>query len=144
MPIPRLLNPVKVTVSRIDKNETQYDPISRENINIIRRRPSFNIDAQIVFRKVFVKGSFESADRKGEMNVGMGGVSDNSDGYILVRDVDLRVQGLTFQDIIHGDSITKLGQLDVTYFIVGKRPAAHYSDQGGFTMVALFFEDRNP
>lgn len=145
MTIPNLLNPVKVTISRIDKTETQWDSVSRENINIIRRRPAFEIDAQIVYRKVFAKGSLDAVtDIDGRMNEGIGGVSHNSDGYVLLRTVDLTSKGLTFNDIVHGDKIIKLAQLDVEYFIVGKRPAAHYTDRGGFQLIAVFFEDRNP
>jgi hypothetical protein len=144
MVVPNLQNPVKVTISRIDISETEYDPVTRENINIIRRRPPFNIDAQIVYRKVFTKGSMDAADHEGHMGEGAGGVIDDSDGYVLLRVVDLAAQSLTINDIIRGDSVTKLGQLDVDYYVMGKRPAAHYTDQGGFTMVAVFFEDRNP
>lgn len=144
MVVPNLLNPVRCTVSRIDKNETIYDPVTRENINIIRRRPAFNIDAQVVYRKVFTKGSMDTADHEGGQGEGAGGAIADSDGYVLLRTVDLAAQSLTINDIIKGDSITKLGQLDVEYFVMGKRPAAHYTDQGGFTLVAVFFEDRNP
>jgi len=142
--VPILQNPIDVTISRIDKNETIYDPITRENINIIRRRPPFNIKAQVVFRKVFTKGSLDASDHDGLFGEGAGGVIDDSDGYVLLRTVDLAAQGLEFDDIIHGDSITKLGQLTTNYFVMGKRPAAQYSDQGGFTLIAVFFEDRNP
>ena len=142
--MPNLLNPVTCTISRIDKTETHYDPILRENINIIRRRPDFNIQAQVVYRKVFVKGSFDAADHTGQMNEGLGGVVPNSDGYILLRTVDLAFQGLTLNDIAQGDSISKIAQLDVDYYVMGKRPTAQYTDQGGFTLMAVFFEDRNP
>ncbi len=144
MVLPNLLNPVVSTIDRIDRTETQWDSIMRENINIIRRRPSFDIDAQIVYRKVFVKGSLDASDLDGPMGVGLGGAIPNSDGYILVRVHDLALKGLTINDIERGDRITKLAQLDVDYYVVGKRPAAQYSDQGGFTLVAVFFEDRNP
>ncbi len=144
MVLPNLLNPVVSTIDRIDRTETQWDSIMRENINIIRRRPSFDIDAQIVYRKVFVKGSLDAPDMDGQMGEGLGGAVLNSDGYILLRVKDLELKSLTMNDIERGDKITKIGQLDTNYYVVGKRPAAQYSDQGGFTLIAVFFEDRNP
>jgi len=141
---PNLLNPAITTIDRIDRTETQWDSILRENINIIRRRPSFDIESQIVYRKVFVKGSLDASDLNGSMGEGLGGSIPNSDGYILLRVYDLGLKGLTMNDIERGDRITKLGQLDVDYYVVGKRPAAQYTDQGGFTLIAVFFEDRNP
>lgn len=144
MVLPNLLNPVTITIDRIDRTETQWDPILRENLNIIRRRPSFDIDAQIVYRKVFVKGSLDASELDGQMGEGLGGAVPNSDGYVLLRVYDLGLKGLTMPDIERGDRITKLGQLTVEYFVVGKRPAAQYTDQGGFTLIAVFFEDRNP
>ena len=144
MVVPNLQNPVLITVSRIDKNETIWDEITRENLNIIKRRPNFNIDAQIVYRRVSAKGSLDGSDHIGQMNVGMGGIVENSDGYVIVRVTDLALKSLSINDVIAGDKIIKLGQIDVEYFILGKRPAAHYKDQGGFTLLLLFFEDRNP
>ncbi len=144
MVVPNLLNPVLITIDRIDTTETQYDPILRETLNIIRRRPSFNINAQIVYRKVFVKGSLDGSDLEGQMGEGIGGTIPNSDGYVLLRIVDLAAKSLTINDVAKGDRIIKLAQLDTDYYVVGKRPAAQYTDQGGFTLLAVFFEDRNP
>ena len=144
MAVPNLQNPIKVDISRIDRTETIWDNVLRENINIIKRRPGFSIDAQVVYRKVFVKGSLDAPDMDGQMGEGLGGAVLNSDGYILLRVKDLELKSLTMNDIERGDKITKIGQLDTNYYVVGKRPAAQYSDQGGFTLIAVFFEDRNP
>jgi hypothetical protein len=140
--MPNLLNPVSVQIQRLDKGATQTNTRLRENVNIVKKLPILTINAQIAYRKSTTSGGTkDSPNWEGPMNVGLGGVIEQSEGYILVLIAD--IQSLDPQ-ISRGDKIVKLGQFPVEHYILGSRPAAHYSDQGGFTLMQIFFADRNP
>lgn len=141
MVVPVLQNPVKVTISRIDRTGTKWNNRLRENVNVIKQESSFIIDAQIVYKRVMTDGAQDKINFDGEQNVGIAGVTFESDGYFIVRYADLQAAGKT---VGRGDRITKLGQVDVDYNIVGLRPTAHYADQGGFTLLMIFFSERSP
>lgn len=139
MVLPVLQNPVKVTISKIDKSSTKFDVRGRENRNVIKRSSSFDIPCQIVFKEM------DNPEYESKMSVSDRGMKtgpvEKSSGYIVVRYHDLDAQNFSIE---RGDKVTKLGQLDVEYYILGFRPAGHYSDQDGFTLLKVFFQDRNP
>lgn len=129
---PNLLNAIDVVIDRIDKTAT---PMSgdvsgrREPANFIARKTRVTIPAQVSFNMANVEFSTLGADEK---------VS----GYFIVRYIDLQNQGIT---LARGDKIVKIGQRDTQLFLLHSEgdPAAHYSSLG-FTLVRMFFTDRNP
>jgi len=141
MVVPVLQNPTKVTITRIDRTGTKWNNRLRENVNLIRQEASFTLDCQVVYKRIMTDGAQDKIDFAGAQNVGIGGVSFESDGYIIVRYADLLTVGKV---IGRGDKITKLGQIDVEYYVVGLRPTAHYTDQAGFTLLQIFFLERSP
>lgn len=141
MTLPNLRNPVDTEIKPLDKSKTKYNNRRRENVNIIRRSPTITIKSQIVYFRSSTAASQDNPNWEGAQNIGLGGVVEESDGYIVVRFKDLTALGY---DPKRGDKISKLAQLDVDYFVTGKRPGAHYPDQGGFTLLQIFFRDRNP
>lgn len=141
MVAPNLLNPIKIKIEQINKDATQYDRRLRENRNVIRRNTEVELDAQIVYARSSTRGSLDNQNNEGRENIGIGGITEESDGYVLVKMSELTAKGITIKN---GDKITKLAQLDVSYYVVGQRPGSHYTDQNGFTLLQIFFRDRNP
>lgn len=137
--LPRLLNPVKVKIMQIDKSSTQFNTRLRENVNIIKRNAEFEIDAQIVYKRSTVDPGKDNPNFEGHQGSGLGGIVEESDGYLVLRFKDLTDLNI---ELKRGDKITKLAQINVEYFITGTRPGSHYTDQGGFTLLQVFFKDR--
>lgn len=128
-----LIEPVKVEIKQINKQQTPYaNSVTgrRETQNFIARDSSILIDAQVSF------GNTENMPMYSQM-----GTEEQAKGYILVRYADISSVQLK-----RGDKITKLGQLDVNYFLLHSNgdPAAHFKSINGFTLVKLFFSDREP
>ena len=131
---PQLIEPIKVEIEQIDKDNTPYSTGvngMNEHINHIAKKTKFEIDAQVVFGNTEQKTEFSQL-----------GAKENVKGYMVLRYIDLQNLGKTLE---RGDRITKLGQFNVKYFLLHSTgdSAAHYSSLD-FTLVRMFFDDRNP
>lgn len=129
---PELIEPVKITIQRIDENKTQYSGgISgrREIINHVERLSDVVLDAQVVFLDAKVKTDYSQA-----------GANEMIQGYCVVRYKDLSDAGV---QIKRGDKIVKVGQLDVEYYVTHTQgdAAAHFTSKN-FTLVRIPFSDR--
>ncbi len=133
MATPRLLNPVKVFLRKLDKEETAaVDDKLKEPIGQYRRKQKpIKLTAQIG------KGS---ADRAVATE---GGKSEKSDGYLLFLTRDLKVAKVTIEI---GDRVVQIGEgaseRQVDYYIIRLAWRGHYKEHRGHTMVKAFFEDR--
>lgn len=133
--VPELIEPVKVLIQPINKTATTYSSgVSgrREIQNYVARKSTVTLDAQVVFGDTNQRPNFTQL-----------GVDEQVKGYLVLRYKDLQDAATTLQ---RGDKIIKLGQLDVEYFLLHSKgdPAAHFSSIGGFTLVRMFFADKEP
>lgn len=130
-----LIEPVKVHFKQINKQATTYaNSITgrRETQNYVAREAQSSIDAQISFSN--------NSNMPGYSQMG---VDEQANGYILVRYKDMAALGITLK---RGDKIVKIGQIDTNYFLLHGNgdPAAHFSGPNQFTLIKLFFSDREP
>lgn len=133
--IPELIEPITVLFQQIDKTKTTYSTgVSgrRETQNYVARTAVMSIQAQVAFGDTDQKPGYSAL-----------GVDEQAKGHLTVRYKDMADSGFTLK---RGDKITKLGNLDVNYFLLHGNgdPAAHFSAIGGFTLLRLFFSDREP
>lgn len=133
--IPELIEPIPVLFQQIDKTATTFSTgVSgrREIQNYVARTATVSVPAQVVFGDTTNRPEFSQL-----------GVDENARGYVVVRYKDMTDLGITLK---RGDKITKLGQLDVNYFLLHGNgdPAAHFSAIGGFTLLRLQFSDKEP
>jgi len=130
-----LIEPIDVEIEQIDKDETPFsDGVSgrREHLGTIARKAKVTVQAQVVFGNTQQQTKFSQL-----------GPDEQAGGYILLRYEDLANQGITLQ---RGDKIVKLGTLDRELYLLHSSgdSAAHYNSIGSFTLVKMFFGDRNP
>lgn len=133
--IPELIEPVFIKIKQLDKPATVYSSgVSgkREIMNAPVLGSEITLPAQIVFGDGDQKPNFSQL-----------GTDEQSKGYLVLRYVDVTSAAVVLQK---GDKITKLGQLDVEYYLLHTQgdPAAHFSSIGGFTLFRMFFSDRKP
>lgn len=129
MPIPRLIHPVPVTIEQISKAQTLYDEDAREPIQFAARPVSKTLDGQVKWQSQFSEKSTRA------------GTVESASGYVLFRQVDLAAKSLVLQ---LEDRISRIGTRDTDVYITSLRPVAHYPDQGGHTLLKVFFNDRQP
>ena len=134
--IPRLIQPIPVEISQINKSRTiSSGGVSgrHETFGNVQRDVKFIIQAQVAFGNVEQVTLFNS----------MLGASERAGGYLVLRFVDLKNLGKTLN---RGDKILKIGDITCDYFLLHSKgdPAAHFSAIGGFTLFRMFFGDRNP
>ena len=128
MPLPNLLHPIDVTIERADKATTPYDPDIREPLRTARRI-SVTVKAQV---KYFQVGTPEWEKM---------GFSEEVKGYLLVRKTDVAAIPYTPS---RGDRITAIGGRATALYLLQWNDTGHYPDQGGYTLMRLFFTDRRP
>lgn len=133
--VPELIEPITVQFQQINKTATTFSSgVSgrREIQNYVARDAVKTIQAQVAFPDTDQKPLYSQM-----------GVDEQAKGYLVLRYVDMQSLGITLK---RGDKITKLGNLDVSYFLLHGNgdPAAHFSSIGGFTLLRLFFSDREP
>lgn len=131
----KLIKPTDVIIKQLDKVETEYSTgLSgmRENINSVIRGAEISLKAQAAF-----------GDRNMITKFAHLGVDEQASGYLVLRFKDLTIAGIT---LARGDQIIKIGQLDVDYYLLHSTgdPAAHIGAGNTFTLVRMFFGDRNP
>lgn len=130
-----LIEPIELIIQPLDKTTT---PAStglsgrREFMGNRQRKPDVTIDAQIAFGNVSMRTEFNSQL----------GPDEQAKGYCVLRYADMAAKNFQFK---RGDKIIKLGQLDVEYYVMHSLgdSAAHFT-ASGFTLVRMFFADRNP
>lgn len=130
----RLIQPVDVTISQIDKQSTIYSKGvtgRREAKNIIIRRDPITLTAQVAYGNSDQKTDFSQL-----------GPDEQVKGYCLFKFSDLEKLSNPLQ---RGDKIIKIAQLDQNLFILHSLgdPAAQFTSIG-FGIVRMFFGDRNP
>ena len=133
--IPELIEPIKVTIKQLDKAKTVMSGGvngMREVVNAPVLSAPIMLDAQVAFGDSEQLGIMSSL-----------GTEEQVKGYMVLRYADLDALTTKLQ---RGDRISKLGQLDVEYYLLHGQgdPAAHFSSIGGFTLTRMFFSDRNP
>lgn len=125
----RLLHPIRCTITPIDKDKTKYDDNAGEPIGTPVYGTPYQVSAQIEFPK------------RDKVEAARSGAQLKSSGYLLMKIKDLEKLGV---EVFRGDKVTKMGKLDVSYYIVGFGMAAHYADQNGAALVQTDFADRWP
>lgn len=135
MALPNLIHPVPVQLEIFDVAGQVMDDEAREPVHGARNASGdlVTLEAQVSYPQ----------DQGIVMEAG--GVRLTSSGHILVRRADLRDLGVAPK---RGDRIVQIGEgenaLTVNLFITGFQPMAHYTDQGGPTLMRYNFEDRDP
>lgn len=127
MAVPRLLNPVEVTIEPIDKASTEYQRDAREPVRQVARAAALTIEAQVVWTKL------DSAVPT------RGGVQEKASGYLVLRVEDLTAAGYT---PARGDKVTSIPGVTGRWFFVSFEPAA--TRGGAHTLLIANFEDRQP
>ena len=72
------------------------------------------------------------------------GASSEADGYVMVRFYDLANHPDGPKTIQIGDRVTTDGFLESEFYIVRLQPRAHYTDQGGPSLLKCWFNNRAP
>lgn len=138
MPQPTLHHPLNVVIEPLATDETIYDTNAREQIQIVGRKPTVRIQAQIEYRD-FVQHGQSEARYKRE------GFFGEERGYLLIRYIDARAKSYT---PAIGDKIVMIGDgslepLATSAFVHRLKPTIHYPRLGR-TAVKLYFADRKP
>lgn len=129
MPLPNLIHPIDVVIQRRDLGSTFVDDDFREPIQHAARTASITVKGQIKF---FTQE---------ELNLERGGAQIDSTGFVLFRYHDLNRLGVS---VGIGDRFTKLGKIDVDYYVVRTESKGHWPDRGGATLLRCYFQDRTP
>ena len=130
-----LIEPIKITVQQIDKTTTIY-PSGRSGrkhpSNSVVRHVDVILDAQVVHGDRDQKGNFSQL-----------GADEQRKGYVVLEYAALVAKNVV---LARGDKIIKMGQLDTELFFTHSTgdPAAHFTGVGGFTLVRMPFQDRDP
>ena len=130
-----LIEPIDVTIEQIDKVNTPY-PSGPNGIpeipNYTVRKTAITLPAQVVF-----------GDRDQIPHPTPLGTDEKILGYMVLKYDDLNNSGITLK---RGDKVIKMGQIETEVYLSHSQgdPAAHFSGIGGFTLVRMFFVDRNP
>lgn len=126
---PNLIHPVKITVQRELKTATIVDADFREPVQQAARKSQFIVSGQV------------SWGQDQALMMTSGGATEDSDGYVLFRYIDLQRIG---ESVVRGDRITKTGKIDVDVYVVRVQPMGHWPDIGGATIFRAYFKDRAP
>lgn len=126
---PRLLHPVQISIEKIDRATTVYDPDARE--------PIFQASRKTV---VVVPGQVNWGTQKG-LEPSKVGPREGASGYVLFRHVDLTAAGIALED---NDRFARLGNVDCDLYVDRLEHEGHYPSAGGPTLVKAYFSDRQP
>lgn len=140
MPQPNLLHPINVVIEPLANaaNETIFDTNAREQVQIVGRKPTVRLAAQVEYRDFVQHGQ---ADAR-YMHEGFVG---EERGYILIRYIDARAKSYTPRI---GDRIVMIGEeslepQSMMTYVHRLKPTIHYPRLGK-TAVKLYFADRKP
>lgn len=127
---PNLIHPINIEIEQISREETFYDPFTREPIQQAVRKETMVVPGQPRIR---------SGD---ELNMeSRGGDRPASDGYVLFRKVDLDAKGVTLGI---NDRITKIGHLAQELYINRLEWVGQYQEFNGPSLVKAWYVDRRP
>jgi hypothetical protein len=129
MPLPRLIHPIKITISQWDVNNTVFDDDMKEPIGRSARSESIILDGQPKWTE------------KDAVTYSYGGVDLKSTGYVLFRYVDMNSKSWIPK---RQDRITQIGHLPTELYVVSSKPVGHYPDQNGASLIKVYFSDMNP
>ena len=132
---PKLIESIPVFIEQIDKSKTSYSSGprgTRDTRNRVVRKKKFKIPAQVVFGDRDQKGRY--------IQLGKG---ETTKGYIVLLFKDLKKLGV---DLKYGDKIVQMGKEVVELYISHSSgdPTAQFSDTGTFSVLRMFFHDREP
>ena len=126
---PTLIHPVDVIIEQGIKAQTSFRSDAREPVRRLKRTAPITLSAQIKWNR--------SDDPVMEFE----GVTEGSRGYLLFKYKDLENVSVVIK---RGDKIIKIDRIDYELFVTQLRPAGHYPDQGGATLLKAYFSDREP
>jgi len=129
MPLPNLIHPCAIKVSRLNKASTYYDEDTREPIQQAEHYSAVTVQGQVSW-----VGSVVAEATKG-------GLIENAQGYVLFRKVDL--DAASFMIAIN-DCIVQMGHVVSNVYVDKVVWLGHYPDQSGPSLVKAFFSDRSP
>ncbi len=129
MTLPRLLHPVDISIEKIDRAATVYDPDAREPIFQASRKTIVVVPGQVNWGTQLGLESTKAGPREGAA------------GYVLFRRVDLDAASITLED---NDRFARLGNVDCDLYVDRLEHEGHYPDHGGPTLVKAYFSDRQP
>lgn len=150
MAIPNLIHPVECVIRRKNSAATKQDPLAREPVRTLYRAgdaPNTGVEVTLQAQVNWNDGKYQKP-----MRANGGGPELDSDGYILVRLVDLLTAGVATDNgdgtvdfgIVRGDRIVRIGRRKTNLFVSFFRDVAFYPDQQGGTLLEINFEDREP
>jgi hypothetical protein len=137
---PNLLNAILVEFKQINRKDTVWDDKKKQPSGVIVWEKPFKTNAQIYFGK----DKYWSAATATPDPRSMGGIVQESDGYVIVRKFDLQSVG---KELKTGDIISGYGRtgenVKCELLLIGMKNAAHYADMGQCTLERWYFRERN-
>ncbi|MFA5122971.1 hypothetical protein [Zavarzinia sp.] len=127
MPLPNLIHPVEIVLSRKDNAATVFDPHAREPVREVARQADLRIDAQVSYNP-----------RGPEYD--QIGPAEKVTGYLLMLQEDLADRSYIPK---RGDRITSVEGEVTSLWITHVFNAGHYPGHGA-TMRRAYFTDRRP
>lgn len=128
-----LVIPTWATIQPWDSSKQKMDDPAREPVHGARGGPTLKMPVQIKW------------NRRGAPQYNAAGVVPKSDGYIIVRRIDMKARGIMLK---RGDKIIQLGlgpnaTAGLSLYITDEVPMGHVAG-GGAELAKFNFEDRNP
>lgn len=148
--LPILIHPIPVRIQRKNVAASTFDARAREPVRQLWRAgegpgtgDAVDLVAQVNFNR-------EEGIRRPKVRPH--GVEEESEGYLLLRVVDLLEAGVATDNgdgtvdfgLDRGDRIVRIGRRRTNYFVVFFRDVASYDDQGGATLLEVNFSSRQP
>lgn len=129
-PLPNLLHPVPVTIEPISRADTEYDDDLREPIGEVSYGAAITgLEAQ--------NKDIDDDDPKPRRE----GIVEVTKGYLLFRVID--ITGVYTP--LKGDRITHIGiRTGLDLYVTKFQFRGHYPDQGGHSLVKVWYADRHP
>ena len=125
---PRLLNPTKIEIERIDQVQTRFDHFRRQAQNFVARKTKVSLQAQVVW----VTSTTASRPMMTKT-----GVDDQRTGYAILRVRDVRAAGIELQ---RSDKIVLIEEENLEVYVTLIEKAAHYG--GEYKLLKVHFTDR--
>lgn len=129
-PLPRLIHPIPVTIEPLSRSTTEYDDDLREPVG------ETSYGAPITGLEAQNKDIDDDVPKpRGE------GVVEVTKGYLLFRQID--IDGVYTP--LRGDRVTRIGnRTGLDLYVTKMQYRAHYPDQGGHSLVKIWYADRGP
>lgn len=124
---PNILFPVPCSIQSLDRTDTYFDEELREPVQSEQMSATIICPGQVMWIN------------QGRLDATAYGATEQSDGYVLFRYIDLKARNL---DLKREDRFIKLGTIPCDLYVVSLQPIGHWPDLGGPGMVKAFFKDR--